>query len=185
LVVGSSCPPLLSIRGVRVSQAYDSRSQQAFAAAVCRVMRESRRRQKLTQAEVAQRTNGLVSKAALANYETGHRSLRVDVLWVIAGALGEDLGALLSAAERNVAFRPSSFGSGSITVDVHEVLASSDPRLAVVKRWIELRANSATTTLDDGAIGALAALMNMRAEECRRLLMSIGRTARPAAANGL
>ena len=167
-----------------MSQAYDSRSQQAFAAAVCRVMRESRRRQKLTQAEVAQRTNGLVSKAALANYETGHRSLRVDVLWVIAGALGEDLGALLSAAERNVAFRPS-FGSGAITVDVHEVMASSDPRLAVVKRWIELRANSATTTtLDDGAIGALAALMNVRAEECRRLLMSIGRTARPATANG-
>ena len=90
-----------------MSQAYDSRSQQAFAAAVCRVMRESRRRQKLTQAEVAQRTDGLVSKAALANYETGHRSLRVDVLWVIAGALGEDLGALLSAAERNVATRPS------------------------------------------------------------------------------
>ena len=78
-----------------MSQAYDARSQQAFAAAVCRVMRESRRRQKLTQAEVAQRTGGLVSKAALANYETGHRSLRVDVLWVIAGALGEDLGALL------------------------------------------------------------------------------------------
>ena len=84
-------------RGIRVSQAYDARSQQAFAAAVCRVMRESRRRQKLTQAEVAQRTGGLVSKAALANYETGHRSLRVDVLWVIAGALGEDLGSLLSA----------------------------------------------------------------------------------------
>ena len=89
-----------------MSQAYDARSQQAFAAAVCRVMRESRRRQKLTQAEVAQRTGGLVSKAALANYETGHRSLRVDVLWVIAGALGEDLGTLLCAAERGVALRP-------------------------------------------------------------------------------
>src|SRR5664279_1732444 len=77
-----------------------------FAAAVCRVLRESRRRQKLTQAEVAQRTGGLVSKAALANYETGHRSLRVDVLWVIAGALGEDLGTLLTAAERSVMLRP-------------------------------------------------------------------------------
>jgi len=173
-----------------VSQAYDSRSQQAFAAAVCRVMRESRRRQKLTQAEVAQRTNGLVSKAALANYETGHRSLRVDVLWVIAGALGEDLGALLTAAERNVATRPSPYGSGSITVDVHELMGSPDPRLAVVKRWFELRANSsATTTLDDGAIGALAALMNVRPDECRRLLLSSGRGAarqQPAsAANGL
>ena len=35
-----------------MSQAYDARSQQAFAAAVCRVMRESRRRQKLTAWEV-------------------------------------------------------------------------------------------------------------------------------------
>ena len=162
-----------------MSQAYDSRSQQAFAAAVCRVMRESRRRQKLTQAEVAQRTNGLVSKAALANYETGHRSLRVDVLWVIAGALGEDLGTLLSAAERNVATRPSPFGTGSIAVDVQEVMASSDPRLAVVKRWFELRANSSSTmTLDDGAIHALAALMNVRPDECRRLLMTSSRSAR-------
>ncbi len=171
-----------------MSQAYDSRSQQAFAAAVCRVMRESRRRQKLTQAEVAQRTNGLVSKAALANYETGHRSLRVDVLWVIAGALGEDLGALLTAAERNVTTRPSPFGSGSITVDVHEVMASPDPRLAVVKRWFELRANSSTTiTLDDASVGALAALMNVRPDECRRLLLSSGRGNRPQpapAANG-
>lgn len=166
-----------------MSQAYDSRSQQAFAAAVCRVMRESRRRQKLTQAEVAQRTNGLVSKAALANYETGHRSLRVDVLWVIAGALGEDLGALLSAAERTVATRPSPFGSGSIAVDVQEVMASSDPRLAVVKRWFELRANSSSTmTLDDGAIAALAALMNVRPDECRRLLMTSSRSARPQTA---
>ncbi|HEY5878742.1 MAG TPA: helix-turn-helix transcriptional regulator [Nakamurella sp.] len=169
-----------------MSQAYDSRSQQAFAAAVCRVMRESRRRQKLTQAEVAQRTGGLVSKAALANYETGHRSLRVDVLWVIAGALGEDLGTLLSAAERHVTTRPSPFGSGAINVDVHEVMASPDPRLAVVKRWFELRANNSSTTmtLDDGAISALAALMNLRPDECRRLLMTSGRSARQPAANG-
>ena len=165
-----------------MSQAYDSRSQQAFAAAVCRVMRESRRRQKLTQAEVAQRTNGLVSKAALANYETGHRSLRVDVLWVIAGALGEDLGELLSAAERNVSTRTSPFGSGSITVDVHEVMASPDPRLSIVKRWFELRANSSPSmTLDEGAIAALAALMNVRPDECRRLLLTNVRVRPPQA----
>ncbi len=148
-----------------MSQAYDARSQQAFAAAVCRVMRESRRRQKLTQAEVAQRTGGLVSKAALANYETGHRSLRVDVLWVIAGALGEDLGTLLGAAERGVALRPAAGASGAITVDVAEVMATNDPRLAPVKRWFELRTHggSAAMTLDDGAIAALASLMNVSA----------------------
>ena len=127
----------------------------------------------LTQAEVAQRTGGLVSKAALANYETGHRSLRVDVLWVIAGALGEDLGSLLSAAERGVALRPAAGASGSITVDVNEVMASADPRLGPVKRWLELRTNGASSaTLDDGAIAALAALMNVSAIECRRILIS-------------
>lgn len=167
-----------------MSQSYDARSQQAFAAAVCRVMRESRRRQKLTQAEVALRTGGLVSKAALANYETGHRSLRVDVLWVIAGALGEDLGELLTAAERGVATRPTTGSSGSITVDVGEVMSTADPRLAPVKRWIELRTNggAAAITLDDGAIAALASLMNISAVECRRLLISTIRSARPSGA---
>lgn len=165
-----------------MSQAYDARSQQAFAAAVCRVMRESRRRQKLTQAEVAQRTGGLVSKAALANYETGHRSLRVDVLWVIAGALGEDLGTLLGAAERGVALRPAAGASGAITVDVAEVMAAADPRLAPVKRWFDLRSSGGSTamTLDDGAIAALASLMNVSAIECRRILISTIRGVRPA-----
>ena len=166
-----------------MSQAYDARSQQAFAAAVCRVMRESRRRQKLTQAEVAQRTGGLVSKAALANYETGHRSLRVDVLWVIAGALGEDLGAMLSNAEQGVALRPTGGISGSITVDVAEVMAATDPRLAPVKRWFELRApgGSGSVTLDDGAIAAMASLMNVPALECRRILVATIRSARQSA----
>src|SRR6476469_9872794 len=184
---GELSPPLPSQRqGKCVSQTYDARSQQAFAAAVCRVMRESRRRQKLTQAEVAQRTGGLVSKAALANYETGHRSLRVDVLWVIAGALGEDLGTLLGAAERGVALRPAAGASGAITVDVAEVMATNDPRLAPVKRWFELRTHGGSTsamTLDDGAIAALASLMNVSAVECRRILIATIRGVRPATAN--
>ncbi len=144
------------------------------------MMRESRRRQKLTQAEVAQRTGGLVSKAALANYETGHRSLRVDVLWVIAAALGEDLGTMLGAAERGVTARPAGGVSGSITVDVSELMASGDPRLAPVKRWFELRAGggSSAMTLDDGAIAALASLMNVSAQECRRILISTIRAVR-------
>ena len=166
-----------------MSQAYDSRSQQAFAAAVCRVLRESRRRQKLTQAEVAQRTGGLVSKAALANYETGHRSLRVDVLWVIAGALGEDLGALLNAAERGVALRPAAGATGSITVDVAEVMATNDPRWPgqTMVRLADPRRHAAAMTLDDGAIAALASLMNVSAVECRRILISTIRGVRPPA----
>ena len=137
---------------------------------------------------MAQRTGGLVSKAALANYETGHRSLRVDVLWVIAGALGEDLGALLTAAERGVALRPAAGATGSITVDVAEVMATNDPRLGPVKRWFDLRTHGGTTaamTLDDGAIAALAALMNVSAVECRRILISTIRGVRPAATNSV
>jgi len=110
----------------------------------------------------------------------------VDVLWVIAGALGEDLGALLNAAERGVALRPAAGATGSITVDVAEVMATNDPRLAPVKRWFELRTHGGTTsamTLDDGAIAALASLMNVSAVECRRILIATIRGVRPATAN--
>nr|WP_275889552.1 helix-turn-helix transcriptional regulator [Nakamurella flavida] len=145
-----------------------------FAAAVCRALRESRRRQKLTQADVAQRTGGLVSKAALANYETGHRSLRIDVLWVIARALGEDLGGLLNMAERGIGRWQSTAGTGSVTVDIDEVMEAEDPRLAPVRRWFELRSgggSASAMTLDDGAILALAALMNVSPAECREILV--------------
>jgi DNA-binding XRE family transcriptional regulator len=163
-----------------VSQVYDARAQQQFAAAVCRAIRESRRRQKLTQAEVANRTGGLVSKAALANYETGHRSLRIDVLWVIARALGEDLGGLLTMAERGIGRWPVPVThQGAITVDVAEVMDADDDRLAPVRRWFELRTGGAASamTLDDGAITALAALMGVSADECRRILSGTAGTA--------
>jgi len=160
--------------GVAVPQAPDSQSQSAFARAVCRAIRDSRRRQHLTQAEVADRTGGLLSKAALANYETGHRGLRVEVLWVIAGALGEDLQTLLDDAARRVGPVRFTGADGSITVNVDDVMASTDPRLAVVKRWVELRAAGPNTEmiLDDGVIAALAALMTVPVPECRRVLMS-------------
>lgn len=164
-----------------MTQPLDAPSQQAFAAAVCRVLRESRRRQKLTQAEVAHRTGGLVSKAALANYETGHRSLRVDVLWIIAHALGEDLGALLTAAERGVAIRPTIAGTGAITVDVEELMVAEDSRLDPVRRWFELRGmSSSTVTLDEAALGALAAVMDVSAAECRTILVTAVHSARAA-----
>ena len=97
---------------------------------------------------------------------------------------GEDLGTLLGAAERGVALRPAAGASGSITVDVAEVMATDDPRLAPVKRWFELRTHggSAAMTLDDGAIAALASLMNVSAMECRRILISTIRGVRPAPA---
>ncbi|MBM9466515.1 helix-turn-helix domain-containing protein [Nakamurella leprariae] len=177
-----------------MSQVYDARAQQQFAAAVCRAIRESRRRQKLTQAEVANRTGGLVSKAALANYETGHRSLRIDVLWVIARALGEDLGGLLTMAERGIGRWPVPVThQGAITVDVAEVMDGDDDRLAPVRRWFELRTGggaASAMTLDDGAITALAALMGVTADECRRILSGAAGTtgqdddAEPPAADG-
>lgn len=150
----------------------NSRAQQAFAAALSRVLRESRGRQKLTQADVSARTNGLVSRAALAGYETGHRALRVQDLAVITQALGVDIATVIAAAERSISIsRSADTSSAGIDIDVTKVNASSDPRLSVIKRWIELRVGSKSPVihLDAGAIAALSSLMNVRAEEARRL----------------
>lgn len=152
--------------------------QQRFAKVVTQKLRESRRRQKLTQADVAKRTHGLVSKAALANYETGHRSLRIDVLWVISRALGEDLGQLLAAVEREIAGSVVEDTNASIAVRVSSLSRSADPRLDPVRRWYELRhvglpdGNGADTVvhLDPDAMRALSDLMQVSVSDLRRML---------------
>lgn len=161
-----------------MSQAVDSSSKEMFAAAVCRLLRDSRRRQKLTQAQVAARTGGLISKAALANYETGHRSLRVDVLWVIAKALGENIGNLVASAERGIGHRQDADGSNPVTIDIEEIRENGDVRLGPVRRWIELQQgvrhpSSGVMTLDAGAIVALSCLMGVSPVECRAVLTTV------------
>ena len=161
-----------------MSQAVDSWSKEMFAAAVCRLLRDSRRRQHLTQAQVAARTEGLISKAALANYETGHRSLRVDVLWVIAKALGENIGSLVASAERGIGHRQDADGSRPITIDIAEIRGNEDNRLGPVRRWVELQqahrqSSTGVMTLDSGAISALSSLMGVSANECRAILMTV------------
>jgi transcriptional regulator with XRE-family HTH domain len=174
-----------------VVQSVDEKTKEQFADAVCQLLRESRRRQKLTQAQVAARTGGLISKAALANYETGHRSLRVDVLWVIARALGESMGTLVAAAERGVVQRPEPSGPAPITIDLAALRSSTDDRLAPVRRWVELRSeggpgmlagHTGVMVLDQGAVEALSSLMSVTAAECRMILRAVaGRTpAEPA-----
>ncbi len=168
-----------------MSQAVDSWSKEMFAAAICRLLRDSRRRQKLTQAQVAARTGGLISKAALANYETGHRSLRVDVLWVIAKALGENIGNLVASAERGIGHRQDADGASSITVNIDEIMGNGDVRLASVRRWIDLqgaRQQSATgvMTLDPGAVNALSSLMGVSDDECRAILTTVTGRLEPA-----
>lgn len=161
--------------------------QGEFAAAVAGLLRQSRRRQRLTQSEVADRTGGTISKASLANYEAGHRSLRVEVFWAIAKALGEDPGAILLAAERASGYGAAA-DEGPVTVDIHAIEASADPRFAPVRRWfaMRLRAGGArlavrTITLDPAAVAALAELMRMPVAECRRILAAAGGAASPAA----
>ena len=163
--------------------ALDSWSQEMFAAAVCKLLRDSRRRQKLTQAQVAARTGGLISKAALANYETGHRSLRVDVLWVIVQALGENMSTLINAAERGLHHRGSGFGGESVTLDLARLRDSQDQRLAPVRRWVALQVQPAATggpdltVLDEGALAALSSLMGMTVSDCRQALGSVAHRA--------
>jgi hypothetical protein len=93
---------------------------------------------------------------------------------VIAGALGEDVKTLLDDAARRVGPVRSVIPGGSLIVKVDDVMAATDPRLAAVKRWVELRATGPNTeiVLDDGVIVALAALMNTTVDECRAILMS-------------
>ena len=157
-------------------QPLDSAAQAAFSAALCMQLRESRRRQGLTQAQLSARTGGLVSKAALANYETGHRSLRIDIFWVLARALGEDGGTLLSGAERAAGFHGDRDRPSPITVDVAGIAATVDPRLGPVRRWFDIRYphnRPITETLDDSAIRALSSLMDVTPAECRQLLLAV------------
>ncbi len=161
-----------------MSQAVDLWSKEMFAAAVCRLLRDSRRRQKLTQAQVAARTGGLISKAALANYETGHRSLRVDVLWVVARALGENIGNLMASAERGIGHRQDADGASPITIDIDEIRENGDHRLAAVRRWLELQqaarqSSTGLITLDPGAVAALSSLMQVTPAECRNILAAV------------
>lgn len=166
--------------------------QGEFAAAVAQQLRTTRRQRRMTQSDVASRTAGVVSKAALANYETGHRSLRVDVFWAIARALDEDPGTLLRTAERACGFGTDT-DDGPITVDAEAVLRSDDERLAPVRRWFAMRLQAGgarlavrTVVLDRVALAALAQLMGATDAECRRVLSAVsivrspGDTARTA-----
>lgn len=166
-------------------QPLDDGQQAGFAAALCGQLRESRRRQGLTQAQVAARTGGLVSKAALANYETGHRSLRVDVFWVLARALGEDCGKLIAGAERTIVPASALRGRSTISVRVADVLATTDEALAPVRRWFSIRhpdgaVDGITESLGEGAIKALADLMGMSVSECRDRLVDLAVDMPPA-----
>lgn len=169
------------------------REQQSdFASAIAQQLRLARKKRRMTQSDVAARTAGVISKAALANYETGHRSLRVEIFWAIARALEEDPGALIRAAERSFGFG-SDADDGPITVDAEAVLRSEDERLAPVRRWFAMRLHAGgarlavrTVVLDHVALGALAQLMGTSEAECRRVLatVSIGRQPGEVAVGG-
>lgn len=163
----------------------DATTQVEYAEMVCRMLRDSRKRQRLTQADVSSRTGGLVSKAALANYETGHRSLRIEVLWILARALDEDLGELLFTAEQSLSLHLDQ-QAPSVLIDPDVVRASEDPRLGPVRRWVELRQSSlpggvapGPMVLDAVAIEALAALMELTPQECAAVLQTLAGRSRP------
>lgn len=90
------------------SRSGDPPAQRAFAAALARALLQARCRHRLTPAELAARTGGAVSEIALAEYETGRRAPDVDVLWVLARALGEPVQALVDEAGARLNPRPAS-----------------------------------------------------------------------------
>src|SRR5690606_4365839 len=115
----------------------------------------------------------------LANYETGHRSLRIEVLWILTRALNEDLGELLFTAEQSLSLHLDQ-QAPSVLIDPEVVRASEDPRLAPVRRWVELRQSSlpggispGPMVLDAAAIEALASLMELTPQDCVAVLQSL------------
>lgn len=80
--------------------------QRAFAAALAATLHQARSRRRITPDEIAARTGGVISTTALADYETGRRTPDVDVLWLLAGALGEPIRALVDEA-RGLGLRPT------------------------------------------------------------------------------
>lgn len=156
--------------------------QTRFAAAIAALLRESRRRQGITQEAVSARTGGILTKSAIANYERGQRSMRIDVFWAIARALDEDPARLLAVAERKAAGEPDN-RMAPVTVDIGAVLSSVDSRLATVRRWFALRQPGGVgrVTLDGAALTALASLMDVPPEACRRLLAASGSPRMPSA----
>ena len=113
-----------------VAQPVDADAQVVFSRALCAQLRDARRRLGLTQAQLSARTGGLISKAALANYETGHRSMRVDIFWALARALDTEPGILMAAAERSAGMTADAQSPGPVTIDIPRLVANADPRLA-------------------------------------------------------
>lgn len=154
-----------------------SEYQAEFTAAIRTQLRKSRRRQGLSQREVARRTCGVIQPGSLANYESGHRSLRVEVLWVIAKALGEDCGRLIAGAELAMlsgGVRPGA----TVSVRVADVLATQDEAFAPMRKWFSIRhpggdVGDAMETLDEVALAALANLVCLTVDECRDYLTDL------------
>ncbi|MDQ2740653.1 MAG: helix-turn-helix domain-containing protein [Actinomycetota bacterium] len=150
-----------------------------FAEALSAELRDARRRRGLTQSALAARTGDLISQAAIANYETGHRSLRMAAFWVLAQALDVDSAELVAGAELAIGTRPRR-DTSFVPVRVADVLASTNPTLAPVQRWMSIRHASGVLSgglierIDDDALAALANLMGMTVAECCDCLLDLG-----------
>ena len=87
---------------------------------------------------------------------------------MLAGALGENLGALMTTAQTYVLPAPTA-STEAVTVDVTDLLSRNDPRLAPVRRWFQMHRDR-QVTLNHEAITALARLMGVSEPECRRII---------------
>lgn len=148
--------------------------QKRFAAATAKKLAAIRKSKRLTQAQVAARTNGAVSKASLANYETGHRSLRIDVVWIIICALGEDIGAIMQQVQREVlGYTPQTTSLAGVTLSVPAIVQDANPRLDSLRLWLRAHQSgnpSSTIQLDGEALRHLATIMRMSVDDALTLL---------------
>lgn len=156
-----------------------ARRRTDFTTEIVAVLKESRVRQHLSQSDLAARTGGAVSRVALASYESGHRSPRMDVVWTLIRALDEDPGQVMRLAGRRSQARATGEPDG-VTIDLVAARCSADEHLIPVQRWSETRSRDGdgrshptTVTLSHTAMLALADLMGVTVAECRRRLIPV------------
>lgn len=143
-----------------------ARDEGIFSAALVDEIRDARKGRGWTQAQLAERTGGSVSKASLTGYETGRRALRVSVAWVLARALDTDLSVLIGRPEH-------ALGSGGpgVTLKVRQALDSTTSEMATVRTWLSTIYSpdvdfSTRMQVTDDALRALAVLMGVSTCQC-------------------
>jgi hypothetical protein len=132
-------------------------------------------------------TGGVVSASAIASYEDGYRSIKIDVLDALCVALGRSVRAVVGEAERRVeAFRKSQevtrFDGGAVVVRLSTLARCTRPELQPLQRWARASVSSSRTgevLLGWGGVAALAEIAGVDPDECAEILLTLSESESP------